>query len=54
MNSFLLDNENMVDLLIKNGSNINIKADDGTTPLHWAALKGDFQHYKFIVVKKIL
>lgn len=53
METFHLDNENMVDLFIKNGANINTKADDGTTPLHWAAMKGNFLYLSMKFGKKI-
>ena len=30
-----LDNKNLIDLLIANGANINVKDEDGNTPLHY-------------------
>lgn len=37
---YLGGNEKMVDLLIKNGVNINQLTKDGSTPLSWAAYWG--------------
>lgn len=36
------DNDTMVDLIIKNGINVDLSDDYGKSALHWAAFKGMF------------
>lgn len=36
------DDERMAGLLIENGANLNLAAEDGNTPLHLATKSGNF------------
>lgn len=40
MGYFELGRAKIVEMAVKNGANINVKSDDGRTPLHYAAANG--------------
>ncbi|WP_339044158.1 ankyrin repeat domain-containing protein [Cardinium endosymbiont of Tipula unca] len=40
--------------LIVNGAEVNVKDEDGFTPLHWAAYKGDIKCVKYLVDPEVL
>jgi len=47
----VVENKEITDLLLKNGADINIRAEDeyGGTPLHWAAFVGSKQMAEMLV-----
>lgn len=51
--SSLSDEPKIADVLIHNGTNINIQNDDGETPLFWAAKGGESNESKYISTQKL-
>lgn len=47
------DNERMVDLIIKNGVNVDLSDSSGKSALHYAAFKGIFSNQKSTEAMKL-
>jgi len=46
------DNKEILNVLLENGSDINVIDWDGQTPLHYAAMAGKIKMFKYILEEK--